>query len=338
MIQRPETVGSIEFKSNNGNEELASPLPAAGSAGGRKNFSEKLLTMKLMTPDFVDNVPRKSSRQKGGFTLVELLVVIAIIAILAAMLLPVLAKAKIRAQGISCLSNMKQLQLASILYAGDNNDLFPGNLALSAGGFIPTGTPGILPSWVGNNMGFNLNGSTDSPPGCSTNAAYLGVSGDTVLGGTLTGSIGRYAKAPGVYKCPADKSIDTFHNAPRVRSSSANLYCGADYRQYTGGTYGYNTSYKPFYKYSDFGSGFGSSDCLVFVDENPNSCNDGYFLFVADGKGVTDRPAVNHGNTSAFSFADGHCELHKWSDAFLTLNGNGPKDPKWLAAHGTTKK
>jgi prepilin-type N-terminal cleavage/methylation domain-containing protein len=78
MIQRPETVGSIEFKSNNGNEELASPLPAAGSAGGRKNFSEKLLTMKLLTPDFVDNVPRKSSRQKGGFTLIELLVVIAI--------------------------------------------------------------------------------------------------------------------------------------------------------------------------------------------------------------------------------------------------------------------
>jgi prepilin-type N-terminal cleavage/methylation domain-containing protein/prepilin-type processing-associated H-X9-DG protein len=294
--------------------------------------------MKLMSLDFVDKDLRRPLLPKGGFTLIELLVVIAIIAILAAMLLPALAKAKIRAQGISCLSNMKQLQLASILYAGDSNDLFPGNLALSAGGFIPTGTPGILPSWVGNNMGFNLNGSTDSPPGCSTNAAYLGVYGDKVPGGTLIGSIGNYAKAEGVYKCPADKSIDKFYNAPRVRSSSANLYCGADYRQYTGGTYGYNTSYKPFYKYSDFGSAFGSSDCFVFVDENPNSCNDGYFLFVADGTSVNDRPAVNHGNASAFSFADGHCELHKWFDAFLTLNGTGPKDTKWLAAHGTVRK
>jgi prepilin-type processing-associated H-X9-DG protein len=275
-----------------------------------------------------------------------LLVVIAIIAILAAMLLPALSKAKIRAQGISCLSNMKQLQLGAILYGSDSNDRLPNNMVLSQGGFFPgTANPGgILPSWVGNNMGFNNDGSGDANPGCSTNVNFLGVNGDYVPatagfgGGTLLGSIGGYARAAGVYKCPADKTIDKFYKVPRCRSVSANMYVGADPRNYQGATYGYDTSYKAFYKYSDFGNGFASSQCFEFVDENPMSINDGYFEFIASAAAPNDRPAVNHGNSSSFSFVDGHCELHKWMDAFVTMNGNGPIDLHWLSDHGTCKR
>jgi len=286
-------------------------------------------------------------KNKSGFTLIELLVVIAIIAILAAMLLPALAKSKIRAQGISCLSNMKQLQLGAILYATDNNDAIPANLVLNEGGFIPAGSSGtgIYPSWVAGTMGFkNGTQSADNPAGCSTNDYFLGVHGDKVPptasngGGTLIGSVGAYAKAAGVYKCPADKTIDAVLMVPRVRSCSVNMYVGAYQPDYVAGKYAYNTAYRPFYKFSDFRGGFSASQCFEFLDENPMSINDGYFELYADNRAFDDRPAVNHGNSSSFSFADGHCELHKWRDAFLNLGSTwsaNEQDPAWLANHAT---
>jgi prepilin-type N-terminal cleavage/methylation domain-containing protein/prepilin-type processing-associated H-X9-DG protein len=300
-------------------------------------------------PELPMKIESIKTRSAGGFTLIELLVVIAIIAILAAMLLPALSAAKLRAQGISCVSNMKQLQLAAILYGNDNSDYCPGNLVLTDGGFfsgtVNSAVPPVAPSWVGGAMGSGENGQMDSPAGCSTNANFLGVNGDYVQptpgngfgGGTLIGSIGSYAKAAGVYKCPADKTIDIYWKVPRCRSVSANMYVGANLRQYQNDTYDYDNTYKAFFKFTDFGGSFSSSQGFEFLDENPMSINDGYFEFVAAGTSPNDRPAVNHGSSSSFSFADGHCELHKWVDAFLTPNGNGPNDLQWLAEHGTCK-
>jgi prepilin-type processing-associated H-X9-DG protein len=77
----------------------------------------------------------------------------------------------------------------------------------------------------------------------------------------------------------------------------------------------------------------------VYLDENPASINDGWFDYYPDGSGMDDRPAINHGNLSSFSFADGHAQLHKWVDTFLTYGSSGSgQDTKWLAQHGTCLK
>jgi type II secretory pathway pseudopilin PulG len=279
------------------------------------------------TPSFQAELPNGSP----AFTLTELVVVIGVIALLAAMLLPALAQSQMKSQAIVCLSNMRQLQRAAMLYANDNSDFLPKNYPLYQGGDSATGKP----CWVDGTMGWA--GSPDMPAGCSTNPFYLGVNGLT--GGnpvvTLIGSIGPYAKSAAVYHCPADHYIDPTYHVLRVRSCSANLMIGCP----SGNSLGADTiDYKAFEKYSDFGSPLGPSQCFEFLDENPVSLNDGWFEYALDGSYNNDWPAINHELATSFSFADGHTELHRWHDVFLNPSPaytNSGADTIWLAQHGT---
>jgi prepilin-type N-terminal cleavage/methylation domain-containing protein/prepilin-type processing-associated H-X9-DG protein len=281
--------------------------------------------------------PSAKAESCGGFTLIELLAVIVAAALLVATLLPALAASHPNSQAFQCLNNMKQLQLASLLYAGDNSDLLPGNETHPfKDPANPIGMGGNNPDWVAGSLGTPPASAGDSPSGASTNIYLLGVSGNAVPGGgQLVGSLGGYTKSAEIYHCPADQSTAFGHL--RVRSCSENGFVGTTSSEQNGRPDEVNYRYTIFHKTSDFVR-LRSSDAFTFLDGSPATLRGGFFLvYPQTSAGIGDRPAVNHGRSSSFSFADGHAGLHEWQNTFLT-GASGPatsSDPMWLAAHAT---
>jgi prepilin-type N-terminal cleavage/methylation domain-containing protein/prepilin-type processing-associated H-X9-DG protein len=255
--------------------------------------------------------PESCRRGGTGFTLIELLVVIAIIAILAAMLLPALARAKDQGKLTQCLSNMKQLQLCYHMYVGDNNDRLPPNESEAA---FDTTTN----SWI----------SGDAQTDTTTSNLQLGL-------------LWPYNKSALIYVCPADmlvihSSSSAPATAPQTRSCSINYAMnGSGDNGANGDSTGLNNQ-APVVKYSEIIKP-GTAQMVVFVDENEYECGDGCFGLYAWSYTLANQPpswwnppASRHGKTATFSFADGHGEFLKWHGpnvpAFTSMDGPWPAD------------
>jgi prepilin-type processing-associated H-X9-DG protein len=239
-------------------------------------------------------------------------------------MLPALSLAKGRAQAILCLNNTRQLTLGWQLYANDFESRLPYNLGMAGSSFR---TP---LNWVNNVMSWGL----DS---------------DNINTATLTeASLGPFvSQATAIYRCPSDHVVSAAQSAAgwdgRIRSYSMNAMVGNAGDFSTNGFNVNNPDYIQFFKITQIPQ---PTEIFVFLDEHPDSINDGYFLERDYYPEWHDLPASYHNGSAAFSFADGHSSLHRWTQSAtcrpplpdvanlpISVPSSGNQDLEWVLGH-----
>ncbi|HMP82325.1 MAG TPA: type II secretion system protein [Verrucomicrobiota bacterium] len=248
----------------------------------------------MKRPNPARPVSRPHLAGRSAFTLVELLVVIALIGILAGILLPALGQARVRAHAIFSLNNTRQLTTAWLLYADDNSGRFAYNLGGDATRM--TVARRTDQNWVNNILTWDL-----SPD--NTNAATI-----------TQASLGNYAaRSVPIYRCPTDTALSAVQARAgwrqRIRSYSMNAMIGdAGELSKTG----YNVNNPRYVQFFNVTAVPDPANVFVFIDEHPDSINDGYFLNKAYTGQWVDLPASHHNGAGVVAFVDGHSELHRW--------------------------
>lgn len=264
-----------------------------------------------------------AARRRAGraFTLIELLVVIAIIAILAAILLPVLSEGKVKGQSIACLNNLKQLSSACKMYTDDNNGELVSCWPIGWGNY-PVCPYCWCPGWASYTAPTDYNYGPSPQYDC------------TNLYSLEQGTFWQYLKSPGVYHCPADNR--SMGGLPVLRSYSMNSWMNGQTFGDPTGSSDYTTPDQDgaltFMLFRLENQIRQPSQMFNLIDEDGSTINDCMFAVdMADANGIYDLPSTRHGATYGLNFADGHVESIKWQAASSDWEVNDPQpDPDWV--------